>query len=343
MRAAIFREAGHIEVTEVPTPEPGPGEVLVRVHYCGICGTDLEAYQTGMYEPGLVIGHEFAGEITAVGEGVHGWAIGERVTADNALPCGHCWFCRQGRPSLCQELLSPGITLDGGMAEYVCLPVSLLHRLPEGVSTRQGALVEPLTIALQGVRSSALRSGDWVLVLGAGPIGLLTLQCALLAGARRVLVVEVNPKRAAMARELGAASVLHPQRDNLAVEVAAHTEGLGPNVVYVCTGAAPAFESALHLVRRGGQVFVLGLCPEPVPTDFMSLVLSELDIRGGYLGHGAFPAALDYLAQGRVKVEPLITHEIALEDVVEWGFERMLQPDTEAIKVLVRMGGKERV
>lgn len=337
MKAAVFRGAGHIEITEVPTPEPGPGEALVRVHYCGICGTDLEAYQTGMYEPGLIIGHEFAGEIVAVGEGVQGWEVGEHVTADNALPCGHCWFCRQGRPSLCQELLSPGITIDGGMAEYVRLPVSLLHRLPKGVSIRQGALVEPLTIALRGVLFSALRPGDWALVLGAGPIGLLTLQCALLAGARQVLVVEVNPKRAAIARELGATCVLHPQRDNLAVEVAARTEGLGANVVYVCTGAALAFESAFNLVRRGGQIFVLGLCPEPVPTDFMSLVLGELDIRGGYLGHGAFPAALDYLAQGRVRVEPLISHEIALDGVVEEGFEQMLKPDTEAIKVLVRI------
>nr|MBC7245199.1 alcohol dehydrogenase catalytic domain-containing protein [Chloroflexota bacterium] len=340
MKAAVFRSAGQIDVAEVPTPEPGPGEVLVRVHYCGICGTDLEAYQTGMYEPGLIMGHEFTGEIVALGEGVHGWAVGDFVTADDALPCGRCWFCRQGRPALCQELLAPGITLDGGFAEYVRLPVTLLHRLPKSVSTRQGALVEPLAVALNGVRSSALRPGDWVLVFGAGTIGLFTLQCALLAGARQVLVVEVNEKRATVARELGATAVLHPQRDNLAVEVPARTDGLGPNIVYVCTGAASAFEHALGLVRRGGQVFVLGLCPEPVPTDFMSLVLSELDVRGGYLGHGAFPAALDYVAQGRVKVEPLITHEIALEDVVEKGFERMLQPDTEAIKVLVRVGQK---
>jgi len=270
MKAAVFRGAGQIEVAKVPRPEAGPGEVLVRVHYCGICGTDLEAYQTGMYEPGLVIGHEFAGEIVAVGQGVDGWAPGDRVTTDNALPCGHCWFCRQGRPALCQELLSPGITLDGGMAEYVRLPVQLLHRLPPGVSTRQGALVEPLTIALHGVRSSALQPGDWVLVLGAGPIGLLTLQCALLAGARQVMVAEVNPNRATLARELGAVTVFHPQRDNLAVEVTARTDGLGPNVVYVCTGAAAPFQEAMSLVRRGGQIFVLGLCPEPVPTDFDS-------------------------------------------------------------------------
>ena len=340
MKAAVFRGAGHIEVTEVPTPEPGPGEALVRVHYCGICGSDLEAYQTGMYEPDLVIGHGFAGEIVAIGEGVRGWTVGDRVTADNVLPCGHCWFCRQGRQSLCQEMLSPGITLDGGMAEYVRLPVQVLHRLPEEVSTRQGALVEPLTIALHGVRSSAVQPGDRALVLGAGPIGLLTLQCALLAGARQVVVSEINLNRAALARQLGAAAVFSPQQHNLAVEMAAYTDGLGPEVVFVCTAAASAYQDALTLVRRGGQVVILGLCVEPVPTDFMSLVLGELDIRGAYLGHGAFPAALDYLAQGRVEVEPLIRHEIGLEEVVERGIEELLKPHTEAIKVLVRITSK---
>ncbi|MBM4429158.1 MAG: zinc-binding dehydrogenase [Chloroflexi bacterium] len=337
MKAAVFRGIGEIEIADVPLPEPGPGEVLVQVHYCGVCGTDIEAYQTGMYEPGLVIGHEFAGEIVAVGRGVSGWALGDRVTADNVLPCGQCDFCRAGRPILCQQVLSPGVTLDGGMAEYVRLPVQLLHRLPPQVSTRQGALVEPLSIAVHGVSSSALKIGDRVLVLGAGPIGLLTLQCALLAGARQVLVAEINPTRSALARQLGAAAVFHPQQHNLAVELPAHTEGRGPEVVFVCTPAPAAYQEALSLVRRGGQVFVLGLCVEPVPTDFMSLVLGELEIRGGYLGHGAFPAALDYIAQRRVLVEPLISHEIELDDVVSRGIEECLRPDTEAVKVLVRL------
>lgn len=337
MKAAVFRGLGNIEIADVPMPQPGPGEALVQVHYCGICGSDLEAYQTGMYQSGLVIGHEFAGQIADLGQGVQGWAVGDGVTADNVLPCGRCWFCQRGRASLCQEMLSPGITLDGGMAEFVSLPVELLHRLPEGMTTRQGALVEPLSIALHGVRSSALRVGDRALVVGAGPIGLLTVQCAHLAGARQVMVVEVNPTRAALARELGAAAVLNPQRDNLAVEVSGRTEGLGPDVVFVCTAAPAAYQDALTLVRRGGQVFVLGLSVESVPTDFMTLVLGELDIRGGYLGHGAFPAALDYIAQGRVKVEPLISHEIGLEGLLQSGFHELLKRDTEAVKVLVRM------
>ena len=339
MKAALFRGLGCIEVTDVPPPQPGPGEVLVRVYYCGICGSDLEAYQTGMYQPGMIVGHEFSGEIVVVGEGVSGWKVGEHVIADNVLPCGQCWFCKQGRPILCQQMVTPGVTLDGAMAEYVRLPVALLYRVPAGVSSRQAALVEPLTIALQGVRSSALRAGDWALVLGAGPIGLLTLQCALAAGARQVFVVETNAKRAALAKEMGATAVFHPQRDNLAVEVAARTDGIGPAVVYVCTGAVPAFQDALNLVRRGGQIYVLGLCPEPVPVDFLSVVLGELDLRGGYMGHGTFPAALDYLAQGRVKVEQLVSHVINLDDVVTRGFAELLRPDTEAIKILVNIAG----
>ncbi len=337
MKAAVFRSLGHIEVTEIPTPEPAPGDVLVRVHYCGICGSDLEAYQTGMYESGLVIGHEFAGEIVALGQGTHGWCVGDRVTAANVVPCGQCAYCLAGRASLCQRMLSPGITLDGGMAEYVRLPVPFLHRLPDAVSTQQGALVEPLSIALHGVRSSALRPGDRALVLGAGPIGLLTLQCALVAGATQVMAVEANPTRRALAREFGAAAVLNPEKDNLAVEVGACTEGLGPEVVFVCTAAPAAYQDALTLVRRGGQVFVLGLCVEPVPTDFMSLVLGELSIQGGYLGYGAFPAALEFIAQGRVRVESLITHQIALDELAERGFEALLQPETKAVKVLVQL------
>ncbi len=337
MKAAVFRGPGHIEVTEIPTPEPAPGEVLVRVHYCGICGSDLEAYQTGMYESGLVIGHEFAGQVIALGQATHGWRVGDRVTAANVVPCGQCAYCLDGRASLCQQMLSPGITFDGGMAEYVRLPASFLHRLPGEVSTRQGALVEPLSIALHGVRSSAMRPGDRVLVLGAGPIGLLTLQCALIAGASQVMVVEAKPTRRALANEFGAAVVMNPQRDNLAVEVGACTEGLGPEVVFVCTSAAAAYQDALTLVRRGGQVFVLGLCVEPVPTDFMSLVLGELRIQGGYLGYGAFPAAVEFIAQGRVRVEPLITHEITLDEVLEQGFEVLLEPETKAVKILVQL------
>jgi threonine dehydrogenase-like Zn-dependent dehydrogenase len=222
------------------------------------------------------------------------------------------------------------------MAEYVSLPVRMLHRLPETVPMRRGALVEPLSIAVHGIRSSALRPGDRALVLGAGTIGLLTMQCALVAGAREVYVSDLNPHRLELAKTLGAVAVFNPQKDNLAIELSARTDGLGPELVFVCTAAVEAFQDAMTLVKKGGQVFVLGLCLEPVPTDFMSVVLGELDIRGGYLGPGAYPTAIDYIAKGEVEVDPLLTHEIVLEDIIAKGFEEMLKPDTSAVKILVK-------
>ena len=337
MKAAMFRGAGQVEVTEVPVPQVGPGEVLVRVHYCGICGSDIEAYRAGTHEPGRVIGHEFAGEVVAVGQGVHRWAVGDRVTVNDAIPCGRCLFCRRGQPALCDDLLMPGVTLDGGMAEAVALPARALHRLPEGVSMRQGALAEPLAVALHGVRRSALRPGDRALLIGAGPIGLLTLQCALLAGAREVYVSETNAARAALAEQLGATAVFDPTEHNLAVELDARTEGQGPAVIYICTGSAAAFEDAITLVGKGGQILLLGLGVEPAATDTRTLALHELNIQGSYLGYGEFPAALDYIAQGRVNVKTLISHEITLEDVAAQGFALLDQPDVEVVRVLVKI------
>jgi (R,R)-butanediol dehydrogenase/meso-butanediol dehydrogenase/diacetyl reductase len=338
MRAAVFRGAGQVEVCDVPMPELGPGEVMVRVHYCGICGSDLEAFHTGMYEPGLIIGHEFAGEVVAVGEGVDGWSAGDLVTADDAIPCGHCSYCRQGQPTLCETLLMPGVTLDGGMAEHVVLPAQALHLLPDGVSTRQGALTEPLAVALHGVRRSALRAGGRVLVMGAGPIGLLTLQCAMLGGAAEVYVSEIDPVRIALALQMGASAVFDPAQHNLAVELADRTEGEGPKVIYLCTGSTAAFEEAVTLVGRGGQILVLGLGVEPMAADIFTVVLHELEIRGSYLGHGEFPSALQYLATGRVDAEALITHEIGLEEVNR-GFELLETPDAKAVKIMVKLGG----
>ena len=337
MKAAVFQGAGRIDVVDVPIPEVGPREVLVKVHYCGICGSDLEAYHTGMYEPGMIIGHEFAGEVAGVGERAGTWAKGDRVTANDAIPCGHCPGCRRNRPVLCSELSMPGITRDGGMAEYVAVPGGALHRLPEGVSIRKGALAEPLAVALHGVERSALTPGDPVLIMGAGTIGLLVLQCARIAGAGRIYVSEVNPACALLAERLGASAVFSPHEHNLAVELFSRTGEEGPAVIYVCTGAVSALEEAVTLVAKGGQILVLGLAVEPFPADFMTVVLHELDIRGSYLGYDRLEFALELVAQGKVDVESLVTHEIQLEDVVDKGFEVLNDPQSPAVKILIKL------
>ncbi len=341
MRAAVFQGAGQIEVQEVPRPEVQPDGVVIRVAYCGICGSDLEAYQTGMYEPGMIIGHELSGTIVERGDTVTDCQVGDRVVVNDELPCGVCVACREGHLDQCESLLLPGITEHGGFAEYTRCSALSLHKLPDTVTLRQGALVEPLAVALHGVRRSAIKPGDRVLVMGAGPIGLFTLQCALLAGARMVAVTEIDPTRAELACRLGATVVLNPARENVGVALGWHTDGRGPEVVYVCTGAPNAMCDAISLVRKGGQISVLGVCVEPVPADFMTVAMSELSIVGNFAGRAEFPAAIDFIAQRRVNVDALVSDEIPLEDIVPRGFERLQQPGSGAVKILVRLGGEE--
>lgn len=339
MRAAVMRGIGRLEVADVPRPDPGAGEVLVQVGYCGVCGSDLEALETGMYEPGLVVGHEFAGVVAQVGAGVGEWRVGDRVVVNDAIPCGACGPCREGRLDACEDLTMVGVTHDGGMAEAVAAPAKGLHRLPDGLPLRQAALIEPLAVALHAVRRSRLRPGDHALVVGAGPIGLLMLQSALLAGARTLTVSEVAPARAGLARRLGATAVLDPTRDNVGVALMGVTAGRGADVVYICTGAPAPYRDAASLVRKGGQVFVLGLVVEPVEFDLLSLVLSDLCVEGSLAGREAFPAAVDLVARRRVDVESLVTHEVDLEEAVD-GFELAGSPGSGAVKVLVRIGGE---
>lgn len=337
MKAAVFRGVGRIEIADLPVPEPGPGEVVIKVHYCGICGSDIDAYEVGTYEAGLVIGHEFAGEIVSTGRRVYGLEVGDLVAVNGIVPCGLCYFCRHGMGGQCEDVVQPGVSHNGGMAEYAKVPAPAVCRLPEEVTTRQAVLTEPLGNALHAVRLSALKPCDRVLVMGAGPIGLLTLQCARLAGARAVYVSEVNPARAALAGQLSATAVFDPTQDNLFVALDELTDGLGPDVIFVCAGVPAAIEDAITLVRKGGQIVVVGICEEPVTADFMTVVLSEVSIKGSYGGYEEVPVALDFIAQGRVDVESLISHEIALEDVVEQGFEVLTHPPHEAVKIVVKM------
>ncbi|MEW6032133.1 MAG: galactitol-1-phosphate 5-dehydrogenase [Bacillota bacterium] len=336
MKAAVFHGQGDLRVEERPVPEPGPGEALLRIKYCGICGSDLEAYRYGLYEPGIVIGHEIAAEVAAVGPGVAGLAPGDRVTSNDIVPCGECRYCRTGRVSICDAVTMPGVTCDGGFAEYMTVAARALYRLPDGVSDLQAALTDPSSNALHAVNRSGLRLGDRVLVIGAGPIGLLIVQAALLAGARRVFVAEMNETRRCLAREMGASEVINPEVDNLDLAVADLTEDQGADVVFCASGSPGAMASTFTLVRKGGVVVPVGICEQPVAADFLSLVMNELDYRGTYASYDEYGLALDLMAQGRWRTEPLVSAVIPLEQIVAEGFEVLLQPGAAAAKILVR-------
>lgn len=337
MKAAVFQGIGRIEIVELPVPEPGPGEVVVQVHYCGICGLDINAYQTGAYEPGLVIGHEFTGEIVSTGERVYGLSVGDLVAVNSIVPCGICYFCRHEMGGQCEDVVRPGVSHNGGMAEYAKVPAPAARCLPVGVTTRQAVFSEPLGTVLHAVRLSRFRPGDRTLIMGAGPIGLLMLQCIRLAGARDVYVTEPNTSRAELAARLGAAAVFNPEEDNLFIALDEPTEGLGPDVIFVCAGEPAVIEDAITLVRKGGQIVIMGIAEGQVSADFATVVLSEVSVKGSFGGCEEFPMALDFIAQGRLDVESLISHEIALEDAVGQGFEVLTHPPHDALKILVKM------
>jgi (R,R)-butanediol dehydrogenase/meso-butanediol dehydrogenase/diacetyl reductase len=337
LKAAVFRGVRKIEITDVSAPRPDPNEVLIKVKYCGICGSDVGSYKTGTYEEGLVIGHEFSGRIVELGRDVTGWNLDDRVVANGVRPCRSCYFCRHNRPSLCDNLQMTGVSFDGGFAELVKVPSDILYRIPDTISDEEATLIDPLSNCIHAVRHSSLQMGDRVLIVGAGPIGLLALQCARQAGASATYVSEVSDRRRSMAEKLGATATYDPTKDNLYVKMDEATAGRGPDVLFECAGTPQTLRDSVTLVRKGGQVFVISICEEPVEADFMTPVLNELDIRGSYCGYEEYPYAIDFIARKRVDVKSLISDVIPLDQLVERGFEVLARPRTEAVKIIAKV------
>lgn len=302
MRALVFAAPGAAELTERPRPEPGPGEVRVRVEAAGLCAGDLYIF-TGKnpYVDYPRIGcHEIAGAVEALGPDAAGPAPGSRVVIEPFIGCGHCYACRVGKPNCCANLQIIGVHRDGGFAEFVTAPATHLHPVPEGLDAVGAAFAEPVAIGVQACNRGAVTAGDHVLVLGAGPIGLAVAEVALARGAR-VHATDLDARRLAVARELGA-EVLAPGPD-LADHVQALTGGGGMPVVMEATGAQAAIEQAFEFVAPGGRVVILGLVGRGVPVALPGLDLTrkEMTILGSRASTGCFPEALRLIAGGRIR------------------------------------------
>ena len=337
MRAAVYNGAQDIQVKEIPEPTLGPSDVMIRPKYVGICGTDLSAWEYGMYEGNLVLGHEFAGEIVEVGEEVTNWKVGDRVVPNSLIPCGTCSYCANHRHSLCDDMQMVGISMNGGLADLVALPETTLHTLPETLDFKAGALVEPLAVAIRGFHRVGFREGMDVLVLGAGPIGLLGIQYAKFKGASRVYASEKREPRLKAAKKVGADVVVNPERESLSLRLEEFTAGAGVDLVVECTGAPEPTAESFSLARRGGSILILGISEEPVEADFMTGVLNELTIQFSYLGYAEFPEAIELLAHGHIQTNQLVTRIIPLERIVEDGFEALTRSDSSDVKVLVEI------
>ncbi|OZM70455.1 alcohol dehydrogenase [Amycolatopsis antarctica] len=312
MRAAIVDQPGSIRVGEVPDPKPGERQVVIKVGACGICGTDLHIAD-GHFPPTpypIVPGHEFAGEIVELGTDVPGgWEVGDRVAVDPSLFCGYCRPCRAGHGNLCENWGATGDTVNGAFAEYVAVPSANCFRMPDGMTWQQGALVEPVSCAVHGVRRIGAEPGERFLIVGAGTMGLVMQQLLQRSGAE-VTVVDRNLSRLGRARELGAVAVagdvseLHDEKFDAAAD---------------CTGAVPAIEAAFDSLRRGGRLLVFGVAPEEarVALSPFRIYNDEITIVGSMAVLHSYEVALDLVASGKIDSASLLTDELPLEKFAE--------------------------
>jgi (R,R)-butanediol dehydrogenase/meso-butanediol dehydrogenase/diacetyl reductase len=334
MKAGLVTGQRRFELIDFPEPTPQAGTAVVEVALCGICGTDLHGFLSAEpYNP-AICGHELSGTVVAVGDGVRGVAEGDRVIAGAAAACGHCEPCRAGQPAWCltsflgfvgRDALAPP---HGGFASHVAYDASRLIAVHAALTDEQAAIVEPATVALHAVHRSPVRLGDTVVVQGCGPIGLLTLQCAKANGAGRLIAVEPNEHRRALARRLGADEALAPAE-------AADVVGAGADHVFECAGVPATIQSAVDLTRRGGTVNLVGFTAEAAPIQPAQWLVKEVTVLAslGYLHH-EFAESMALIADGRVQVDPLHDATVALE-ALPAAIERLADDPSSAVKVLV--------
>jgi (R,R)-butanediol dehydrogenase/meso-butanediol dehydrogenase/diacetyl reductase len=334
MKAAVYAENKHLVVQEVPDPVAAPDEIVMKVTYSAICGSDLHRYAHAMMLPGTIMGHEFSGVVVDAGKNARTWKVGDRVTR-----CG-------GKPAPGRDLpnfpprfsaKSRGFTPQkpGGYAEYVAIHEEKVMAIPDDVTDLESSLLEPLTVALHAVRLSRLRLGDTAVILGAGPIGLFAQQCARLAGASRVYVSDVNPARRRVAEILGAHAVFDPARTDLVQQIVDCTE-VGTDVAFECAGAKPTLQTAMELVRMGGQVMLISLAWEPVDCLPVEWVGREVELKSCYAHlNSEWLLSMGILREKRVQTQPLISRVVKLDDIEE-AFQGLLDPRNQLVQVVVK-------
>jgi len=337
MREAVLIGKRNIKIQSRPLPRPKEGEVLVRIHYCGICGSDVHVFEQGRSEP-LTLGHEFSGTIAEVGPGLEGWHPGEAVAVRPSAPCGVCPWCSQGQPHLCDRSLPPqgyGTgKAPGAYADYMAVDASSLHRLPPEITIRDGAFAEPLAVVMHAVRISRFKPGDRVLVLGCGTIGLLTVHVLTQCGAGLVQAIDPIKTKRDRALELGADHAHGPAElsRRFLDELIGQT---GPDIVFECVGIPQTLVEAFDLAPKRGQVLVLGVGMEPALFLPKIWVFKELNIQATFGIGREFGLALKWLAAGRVSPEAFITREVSLEKLQET-MDLLSCPNQEG-KVIVRL------
>lgn len=350
MRAALWYEKNDIRVEEVEEPKVSKGNVKIKVKWCGICGSDLHEYLAGpifipVGEPHplskntapVILGHEFSGEVVETGEGVTDLKAGDRVAVEPMVVCGECAACKEGKYNLCEKLGFHGLCgSGGGFAEYTVFPQEFVHKIPDNLSYEKAALIEPMCVALHSLRMGKFMTGQTAIVLGAGPIGLATIECLKAAGAKLVVALQRKSVRQEYAKRAGADVVLDPNEVNIPEEVKKLTNGLGVDVAFETTGAQIGFDIGIDSIKYEGTMVVTSIWEKDVKINPNVLVFTEKNIVGTLAYRHEFPATIAQMSDDRIKAEGYITKKIHLDDIVKEGFETLVGKDKKKhVKIIV--------
>jgi (R,R)-butanediol dehydrogenase/meso-butanediol dehydrogenase/diacetyl reductase len=341
MQAAVFHGPRDIRLSDIPDPVPQAGEVLIKVQCAGICGSDLNRFHYGSHPwpPGFIMGHEFCGDIAALGPGVSGWQVGQPVVIEPTLSCGTCYYCQQGHANRCVDFVRRGITgsgTNGGFADYVCVPAYQLHLRPPGLTPTLAALVEPTAVSVHGWRLAGVDRPESVVIVGIGNIGLLAIRVAKALGAAEICAIGKYAPRQELARLYGASVVLEPDDPQLQEVILDRTQGLGAELVLEAAGTPSSLRTAVAVARKGGKIVVLGVFHEEVALDYRMILLTEKQIIGSLIYQRQdFAEAMAILATGGIDTARHITGDIPLRDIVARGFLPLSERKAAHIKIHV--------
>ena len=343
MKALLLSKYKHLEVTDLPVPEAGPDEVLVRVAACGICGSDVHGYDgsSGRRIPPIVMGHEAAGTVAAIGSGVTGFAEGHRVTFDSTIYCGACGYCRRGEVNLCDHRQVLGVSCGdyrraGAFAEFVAVPSRIVYRLPDNLSFEEAAMLEAVSVAVHAVSLAPVSANSTALVVGAGMIGLLIVQVLRAAGCSRILVTDIDSSRLKLAEDVGAHAGLSAKL-GVAAQVGKLTAGAGVDAAIEAVGHGDSVNASIESVRKGGTVVLVGNIAPEVMLPLQKVVTRQIRLQGSCASAGEYPRAMELLGSGAIQVKNLITAIAPLAEGPGW-FERLHAREPNLMKVILRPG-----
>jgi len=327
---------------DMPAPAFGADDLLVRVKACGICGSDIHGFDgsSGRRVPPLVMGHEAAGVVEAVGANVTDMQPGDRVTFDSMVSCGGCHFCRRGQTNLCDRRQVLGVSTGeyrrhGCFAEFVTVPRRISYRLPEAIPFEHAAMIEAISVAVHGVAITPMQVGDTAVVVGSGMIGLLVIQTLRVAGCDKIIAVDLEDYKLDLARGLGATHTLNPSRDDIAGNVLALTEGRGADVAVDAVGATAPIKACLASVRKGGRLLLIGNITPAIDLPLQSVVTREITLHGSCGSNGEYPQCIALLEKGAIRVEPIISVKAPLEEGARM-FDRLYGKEAGLMKVIIQ-------